>query len=410
MNQRTVLIIVAVSIITLSGLGLLPNEETEEVPEVPDYNVTLGFISATDRDLPRDTFLINLAENEINEYCIENGIKWRFNFNITCAEGQAQNAHDFTKGFAEDGVKLVGGYRWSSFLCSGARAIAADYTMTLFSIGSTSPLMAIPDTAFRLCPHDLKQVEPIIAMLSDFDVSSVIIIQRGDAWADGIVDEFKSMYSGTIVETIRYPAEITDLSAYLDKAQDAYSEYGSTEKPQVFLVSFSEGVSALAQLQDFPGLYNLTWFGTEGSADNIWYLEDAGEQSAQVKLLGPRLEVQTLTPDYARINELYWEEFNIDMDFYQANAYDCCWLMANLVIDTDSTDGFTLQSSVLEIAANHTGITGNLSLDENGDRVYAPYSIWGYFDVNGEYVSRVCGFYDPENDKITWDDSLIEIG
>ena len=410
MNQRTVIIIVVVSIVALVGLGSLPAEEAPEVPLVPDYNVTLGYIAATDRDLPLETFLVNLAENDINEYCVENGIKWRFNFEITCADGQSSKAHDLTGEFAEKGIKLAGGYRWSSFLCSGARTIAAKNNMTLISIGSTSPLMAFPDLAFRLCPTDLKQVEPILTVLSDFDVSSVIIIQRGDAWADGIVDEFKSKYDGTIVETIRYPGETTDMRAYLERAEEAYLEYNSPEKPQVLLFAFAEASNALAQLQDFPDLYNLTWFGTDGSADMCWYLEYAGMQTAQVKLLSPRMGVQTMPPEYDEINTLYREKFNVDMDFYQANVYDCCWLMAHLVIDTDSTDGAILQSSILEVAANHTGITGNLSLDENGDRVYAPYSIWGYFEVDGEYVSRVCGSYDPENGVISWDSSLVEIG
>ncbi len=84
--------------------------------------------------------------------------------------------------------------------------------------------------------------------------------------------------------------------------------------------------------------------------------------------------------------------------------------MAQLVIDTDTTDGATLQSCIFEVAANHIGITGNLSLDENGDRIYAPYTIWGYFEIDDEFDSKECGFYGPETESIICDNKLIEIG
>ncbi len=410
LNRRIIMVIVVVSLGVLIGLGSLPGEEAPGVvDEGPDYTVTLGFISATQHGLPQDTFLIRLAENDINEYCVENGIQWRFHFKITCADGQAQNAHDLTREFAENGTKLVGGYAWSSFLCSGARTTASDFNMTLISISSTSPIMAIPDTAFRLCPHDLKQVEPLLVMLSDFDVQSIIIIQRGDAWADGIVDEFQSRYSGTIVKTIRYPGEATELGTYFERAQTAYLEYNSTEKPSILLVSFTEASSALAQLSEYPTLYNMTWFGTDGTVNDQMILDEAGEQASKVGLLSPKLGTQALGPDFLEMNNLYKAEFGYGMDFYQANVYDCCWLMAHLVINTNTTGGATLQSSILEVASNHSGITGALSLDENGDRIYAPYTIWGYFAIDGGFASRECGYYDPVNGVITWDINLVKI-
>ncbi|TFH12057.1 hypothetical protein E4H04_13540, partial [Candidatus Bathyarchaeota archaeon] len=161
MNRKIVLIIVAVSTLGLIGLGSFPADDLEVISYAPDYNVTLGYIATTEHSLPEDRFLIALAENNINEYCQSNNIQWRFHFMIKCAEGQAQIAHDLTREFAENGTRLVGGYGWSSFLCSGARTIAKDYNMSLISISSTSPIMAVPDTAFRLCPTDLGQVDPI---------------------------------------------------------------------------------------------------------------------------------------------------------------------------------------------------------------------------------------------------------
>jgi ABC-type branched-subunit amino acid transport system substrate-binding protein len=409
LNARFIVIFIVVAILGIIGLSFVPVDEVPEVTlNAPDYNVTLGYIAATQRVLPEDGFLISLAENDINEYCEDNDILWRFHFDIRCAEGQAQNAHDFTGEFAENGVKLVGGYGWSSFLCSGARKIAEENNMTLVSVASTSPLMAIPDSAFRLCHHDLRQVDPILAIFNEFNVTSVIIIQRGDHWGDLIVDELKSKYTSTIVEKIRYPAETTEFAHYLEMAEAAYLGYNGSDKPHVLLISFTEAASLLTQASDFPALFNTTWFGADSIADNRQIREDSGEYAAQVIFYSPKQTVYSNDPDYNIINRLYREKFFEDMDFYKANVYDCCWLMAYCVIDTNTTDGATIQSSILEVASNHTGITGDLSLDENGDRVYAPYSIWGYFEIDGEYVSRECGFYDSQDGKIIWDTALVQ--
>ena len=124
LSRRIVIIALLVVVIALVGLGSLTPEETPEITvEKPDYNVTLGYIATTQTYLPKDEFLVRLAESEINQYCMENGIHWRFKVDVKCAEGQAQNAHDFTADFAEQGVKLVGGYGWSSFLCSGDKRL-----------------------------------------------------------------------------------------------------------------------------------------------------------------------------------------------------------------------------------------------------------------------------------------------
>lgn len=394
----------------LFGLGYIQPEEAPTVTEeIPEYNVTLGYIAGTSRVLPMDEFLVSLAEADINEYCEDNGIQWRFNFDIRCALGQAQKAHDYTAEFAEMGVKLVGGYAWSSFLCSGSRKIAQENNMTLVSVASTSPIMAIPDTAFRLANHDLKQVDPILAVFDSFNVSSVIIIQRGDAWGDGIVEELKSKYNGTIIETIRYPGETTEFTHYLELASEAYYEYNSSDKPNVLLISFMEVEALLRLAPDFPWLFNMTWFGADSLADSDRICNEAGMYAAQVKLLCPKQTLNRDDPGYIRINQLYRQEFDVDMEFYTANIYDCCWLMAYCVIDTNSTEGITLQSSILEVASNHSGITGDLSLDENGDRAYGQYSVWGYFEEDGTYISRDCGLYDSHIGVVHWDSRFVEI-
>jgi ABC-type branched-subunit amino acid transport system substrate-binding protein len=243
--------------------------------------------------------------------------------------------------------------------------------------------------------------------MNDFEASSVIIIQRGDAWGDGIVDDFESKYNGQILRKIRYPGETIEFKHQLEIAEAAFTEYNETEKPNMLLVTFSEASYILNDAKYYPVLLNTTWFGTDSIADDRSILEEAGEYASQVKLISPKISVNQENVDYLEINQLYMEKFGSDMDFYQANVYDCCWLMAHCIIDLNTTDGGAIQSSILEVASKHQGITGNLSLDSNGDREIASYALYGYFNVNGTYVSEKCGFYQQDTDQIIWENNYL---
>ena len=397
-------IIYSVVLLGLLATAVLSYQPTAEEPVEPiNYNVTLGYLASTKNSLPVETYVVSLAETDINEYCVELDIPWRFIFEIKCAEGQAQYAFDHTQEFADNDILVVGGYGWSSFLCSGARKIAAENNMTLVSMGSTSPLFAIQDNAFRLCVNDFRLAEPICVMLDDFGYSSVVVIQRGDGWADGIVDAFREQYNGDIIEIVRYPPETyEDFSLYLDAAESTLEAYNGTDKPCVLLASFNEAAQLLLQASDYPCLLNTTWFGADGTVNSRQLEDEAGLQASAVKLFCPMQAPDPTNSWYQEINKEYKAKYDGDLPNREAITYDCCWLMAHCVIDTNTTDACTILDSIIEVSRSHSGITGDLSLDDNGDRASYSYAIYKYIEDNGTYGSELCGFYRGETGKIEW--------
>lgn len=403
LDRRIIYSIVLLGLLAVAVLSYQPIEEMPVETEPFNYNVTLGYIASTKSSLPVETYMVSLAETDINEYCIENDIPWRFRFEIECAEGQAQHAFDYTQDFADNDILLVGGYGWSSFLCSGARKIAAEHNMTLVSMGSTSPLFAIHDNAFRLCVNDFRLAEPICVMLDNCGYNSVVVIQRGDGWADGIVDIFNDRYTGDIIKTIRYPPETyEDFTHYLDEAESQLSEYNGTGKPCVLLVAFSEASQLLNQITEYPLLLNTTWFGTDGTVECLQIIDDAGQPASEVKLYCPMQAPDPSNQWYQEINAEYKTQYIVDMPSREALTYDCCWLMAHCVIDTNTTDGPTILNSIIDVSRNHNGITGDLSLDEYGDRANYSYAIYRYIESDGLYGSERCGFYRGDTGKIEW--------
>ena len=84
-----------------------------------------------------------------------------------------------------------------------------------------------------MCPDDTIQAPAIAAMLKAHGIQAVVVMQRGDAWADGIYNYFEPAYTnagGVIIEKIRYAGEATEFSNYLQTAEDlvagAIATYG----------------------------------------------------------------------------------------------------------------------------------------------------------------------------------------
>ena len=294
MGRRTFVMVVILFLFTVFfsfSLIETPNESKNHKTSEPSItNVTLGYISSATSYLAQDQFLISHALNDINEYCESNDISYRFYISIRDAEGHAENAAKFTQEFIENNVSLIGGYAWSSHLGASIHT-TTKYNGILFSTASKYLYYGRPEQVFRLCPTDLHQVKPIIAMLADYNVSRIIIFRGADAWADLIADEFTLCYSGEILEEIEYPVAGTDFRKGLERLETSLNEYNESNKPCVLFLDKYNPAMVLAQAVDFPVLLNIKWFGSSDGYARKQILDDAGEVAAKVGLISLMITV-----------------------------------------------------------------------------------------------------------------------
>jgi branched-chain amino acid transport system substrate-binding protein len=144
--------------------------------------------------------------------------------------------------------------------------------MLMWSSSSTTPLLAIPDdNLYRMCPDDTVQAPAISRMIQGMGVKYLVVIQRGDAWADGIWNFMAPHFEangGVILERIRYAGEATEFANYLQAAEDklapAIAQYG-VDACGIDIISFEEAVTLVTQSQDFPAVYSVKWFGSDGT-------------------------------------------------------------------------------------------------------------------------------------------------
>ena len=398
-------------VILLIGLGLvyvrMSTPETAPVDETKPTLVKIGVITSTTQKYQiYEPYIKEIIEKDVNQYAESVGSPIRFEFIIRDAEGHSAIHLEKMQEFHSINVSLVLGGMWSSQACASL-AYSNNNDMLLVSPSSTSSHNSIPhDNLFKLAPSDLKMVPAMVSILESKEVSAVVVIQRGDSWADGISEKFQPLFEqsgGKVIENIRYPAESTTFEQYLELAENSLAEavddYG-WDHVAVQLLSFDEAVFIFQQARSYPTLYNVTWYGSDVASLSSRIEDEAPEDAAHLVLYGfkPILLENEETDEFLT---RFQEATNTSCDFYTATSYDIAMLLARSVIEFGGDDVEAVKEAFREISYDYVGITGLCRLDEADSRDSCIYAILGYAENNNEVGSFQFGIASEIN-EITW--------
>lgn len=415
-TMMAILLIVGLAIGGGVGYFMAPTKtitETEtvtvEVEPLAGKTVNIGFIVANTPGLEWDQpFAEAILEPEINEFADKLGYDVDFRILVDCADAQAAIHLEKVQSFKAMDVNLVTGGGWSSH-ASASLSYVNENNMLLWSHSSTSPTLRIADdNLYRMCPDDMVQAPAIAEMLWSWGIEAIIVIQRGDSWADGIYNILEPEFTakgGVIGERIRYAVEVTEFSTYLAtaeaKAKELVAEYGA-EHVAIELISFGEdGSPLLTQAEDYPTVYNLVWHGSDGTAMSNIIQDNAPSQVDHVKLYS--------TFAAPGKSEIFWNLFDEyfavtgrTLGYYSACRYDIMYMFLESVLETQSTDPMDLIPLQHDIAYKKWGASGWTLLNEAGDRKASNYDIWGFAYVDGKLEFVNYGIYDGASGQVIW--------
>ncbi len=355
--------------------------------------------------------MVDMAEEDINDYMERHNHSYRFEFLIENAEGQVDVHLEKVQEFKSMGVDLIIGGALSS-QAQGSLSYVNQNDMLLLSHGSNNPLLGIPDdNLFRLSPTVIFQTRAIAEMLRSYGIEACVVIQRADAVVDDIYTALKEEYEdlgGTILGRIRYDIGTTDFDDYLQSAENiaaqAVEKYGR-HRVAVEVLGLDEVARMAAQAADFSTLYSLKWFGYVGTALADRILSDAPEEADHLKIFSPII----VPPDNQQYQSLY-DRYSSVMDrgpnFFEAAFYDACWLYALTVAEGDSADAMDVKAQLPLLASRYGGASGEWDLNEDGDRESANYNILGYVLEDGVAERVKYGYYDAKTGQVVWEAAL----
>ena len=373
-------------------------------PESETQLVRIGVLTSTVRVNASEVFLAELAIEDINKYCCNNSIPIQFECVSKCAYGRAQEAIKATDDFHDQNVSIVVGYDWGSMLD------ACDYQSKKYGMIIVSPYCNSPvhrdvyKHIFQLTPITFQQTKVIAKTMVELGFLETVVFMRDFQDASGYIeDEFQKYYEGlggTIIDTVEYilSTDPTHMSIELSNLEEAVNgSYAAIFYPE------NLDFRVFDNLKYHPNLHNYTWFATSEVHSNTTSTLSVYPELVEIKLIHPYLDD---TPDqsieiYREINDLYLQEFGYNLTRYSGNIYDAVWLGGLTVIEIGEYNNESFINAFPIVAKDYSGVSGNCSLDQYGDRLHGDYTIYNYV-LRGEsvYLSEI-GYYDSEKSNNT---------
>ena len=284
--------------------------------------------------------------------------------------------------------------------------------MLMMSWSSTSPTSAIAnDRFFRMCPADSALAPAIADVIWSYGIKELVIIQRGDSWADGIVNlmvpEWTRLGGSLAGPKIRYPPESTDFCDYLKtgrtQAEAAIARVGNnTSRVGVLLLAFDEAQQIIRQASQCEVLYNLDWFGGDGTAKSQAIITNSPLEANHLKLFS-LLPQEPDTPRYTELESRYVEATGEDFGIQSAYLYDAAWVLARSILAVGSDNATKVTAALPGVCEVYYGATGLCKLNEYGDRAPPPYDVWFYAPgTTAPSESLLARTYNPDTGVTSW--------
>lgn len=370
----------------------------EQVP------VNIGVLNSGE-DMERIILLTELTEQDINDYCVEQGLSYVFDFLIEFSDWQASIALEKVQSFKAMDVNLI-----VTDECNSGTQAAMSYLnendMLLLTGRRNHPYFYLSgsescyDTIF-----DLNQNKVLAKMLWSYGIEAIAVLQDASPDTDGYFNLFEPEWEslgGITLGRIKVPTMATELSSSLTAASDllqsGITEYGSDHV--AFLLYRPGYLSTFpTQVLDYPTLLSVKWFGTIDVQSNH-EVTNLGSYRDQLGIYTPSMTPPT-PENRNNIESRYQAQTGHHLGYYGYHLYDACWLYALSVIETESTDPYQIELALPGVAIDYFDGSGWCPL-YTADRTTADYDIWGYTTFEDHITSARFGIYDGQSETVTW--------
>lgn len=320
------------------------------------------------------------AVNEAVELSLGRGVNVSVRYYDTQSDpAKAQVA--LTEALA-DGISIFLGPQTSSE-ARQILPIANDAGALVISQGSTASSLAIPnDALYRMVPTDRVEARAIYDLAILRGASSFITVNRQDTGNQGLADSFTgyALNGGSIVlGNLLYSASQTSNFSALAGEISAIVSSSPNDRIAVFLAGFDEVASVLAACKAEPAMAGVTFYGGDGSALATTVTSDqTAAQFANAAGLFPNA-LSTIPADFMDLAEDITAAYGGEqVNAFALAAFDSLNILTNTYqVDPGFDAPGVRRTAFVEAADGYQGVTGDIELNQAGDRASGAYAFWG---------------------------------
>jgi len=370
---------------------------TNEFYEV--HPIRIGFTSATSDQVTYTEDIAEIAERDIHSYCAANDLPYKFDFVIGNNYGDDTIALSNLVTFDTLDINLVVGHAGDS-QCLTSLNFATDNDMVLISPSSDISELSKIDNLYRLSPNETIQMHTNLACMKKMEIQNATIFSIRNDWGENLSEYFADLLTDAgIGYTVIYYSDNpnVDITSKVSQLRsDVYQKSYLYGEDHVALQSIGD-----TRIPDmfgcgYPELLEVLWFGTTSTA--YYPLQPGSTSARKVLFISPTPYVYSSKfMDFNREMDL---NYDFQVTYYGAAAYDACWLYALAVIETGSTNIEEIKEAIPLVAKDYEGISGICTLNKCGDRVFSDSKIMAYNFVDGGF--EVIGRFYYGNQTVTF--------
>jgi branched-chain amino acid transport system substrate-binding protein len=353
---------------------------------------------------------LKIAVKDVNQYLSKSNSNTRIGIIVEDTRTDPAISLEKLQDLESKGVRIVIGPATSAEL-NELQYYASQKNIMLISPSSTAPSLAVVgNNVYRFVPDDTYQAQAISRLMWQEGVRVVVPMWRTDIYGNelvGLVREDFEKLGGTVLSGIGYVPYTGDFSSSLNrinfiiwsqdlkslasKVSQAVTHYGA-DKVGVYLVAFDEVAPIFIGAQNLPVLSNVKWFGSDGSVLNNKLVKnmDAALFAVKTGFVNPIYAVDNKSNKLKFIDNQIQQMIGRVPRAYAEVTYDAFWVAALTENATLGTKDINyLKKTFLQIANSYTGITGDTSLTEAGDRKHGDYDFWAIKPSNSTNTNFV---------------------
>lgn len=353
---------------------------------------------------------LNIAEQDVNEFFQKTNSSMRVKLQIEDSKTNPSETLNAIKRLHKANAKVIVGP-----MTSEAVNAVINYTnendMVLISQSSTSPALSIVgDNLFRFIPDDKNQGKYMAKKMWDSGIKIVVPMWRDDIYGNELYKSMKENFEnlgGIVSEGVKYKPHIGKFAASLhrinfimwnqDLKQLSQLVENQTKKVGndyvgVYLISYDEVTPIMIQANEHKILDKVRWFGADSTAQNNHLLrnKDSALFAIKTNFVNPLFAVSLQNEKIEHIvEEIEKGKHEPTLLTYPIISYDALWVAA-LSLDKSNTmiEKFninTLKENMVKLTESYRGISGNITLNNAGDRINGQYELWKIADGDDQH-------------------------
>jgi branched-chain amino acid transport system substrate-binding protein len=239
----------------------------------------------------------------------------------------------------------------------------------------------------------------------DSGIKIVVPMWRDDIYGNELYKSMKENFEnlgGIVSEGVKYKPHIGKFAASLhrinfimwnqDLKQLSQLVENQTKKVGndyvgVYLISYDEVTPIMIQANEHKILDKVRWFGADSTAQNNHLLrnKDSALFAIKTNFVNPLFAVSLQNEKIEHIvEEIEKGKHEPTLLTYPIISYDALWVAA-LSLDKSNTmiEKFninTLKENMVKLTESYRGISGNITLNNAGDRINGQYELWKIAD------------------------------